>query len=119
MGLKTAIVSSSANCATVLHAANLSALFNVRVDGVEASRRGLRGKPAPDMFLKAAELLGVDPKRAVVFEDAVSGVQAAAAGGFGWVVGVDRVGARRALLDAGADTVVADLRDIKTKDPMP
>ena len=115
LGLKTAIVSSSKNCEPVLQTAALSELFEVRVDGVEASRLGLRGKPAPDMFLKAAELLGVDPKRAVVFEDAVSGVQAAAAGGFGWVVGVDRIGARQALLENGADTVVTDLREIKTE----
>ena len=115
MGLKTAIVSSSKNCAPVLQTAGLSEFFEVRVDGVEASRLGLRGKPAPDMFLKAAESLGVDPKRAVVFEDAVSGVQAVAAGGFGWVVGVDRIGARQILLENGADTVVTDLREVKTE----
>lgn len=114
MGLRTAIVSSSKNCAGVLEAAGLSDLFEVRVDGREAERLALAGKPAPDIFLKAAELLGIDPKRAVVFEDAVSGVQAGRAGGFGWVVGVDRVGAREALLANGADTVVDDLREIPT-----
>jgi alpha,alpha-trehalase len=115
MGLKTAIVSSSKNCAAVLQTAGLSDLFDVRVDGVESARLGLEGKPAPDIFLKAAELLGVEPERAVVFEDAVSGVQAGRAGGFGWVIGVDRVGAREALLENGADTVVSDLRDLRTE----
>jgi alpha,alpha-trehalase len=114
MGLKTAIVSSSKNCATVLQVAGLTELFDVRVDGVESARLGLEGKPAPDIFLKAAELLGVEPARAVVFEDAVSGVQAGRAGGFGWVIGVDRVGARDALLANGADTVVSDLGDVPT-----
>ena len=115
MGFKTAVVSSSKNCARVLQAVGLSDLFDVRVDGVDTARLGLRGKPAPDMFLKAAELLGVDPRRAVIFEDAVSGVQAGSAGGFGWVIGVDRVGARGALLKHGADTVVSDLREVRTE----
>lgn len=114
MGLKTAIVSSSKNCSTVLQVAGLTDLFDVRVDGVESARLGLEGKPAPDIFLKAAELLGVEPTRAVVFEDAVSGVQAGRAGGFGWVIGVDRVGARDVLLANGADTVVSDLGDVPT-----
>ncbi|NIN70377.1 MAG: beta-phosphoglucomutase family hydrolase [Gemmatimonadetes bacterium] len=114
MGLKTAIVSSSKNCATVLRAAGLTDLFDIRVDGVESARLGLEGKPAPDIFLKAAELLDVEPARAVVFEDAVSGVQAGRAGGFGWVIGVDRVGGREALLANGADTVVSDLREVPT-----
>jgi trehalose 6-phosphate phosphatase len=114
MGLKTAIVSSSKNCATVLQVAGLAELFDVRVDGVESARLGLEGKPAPDIFLTAAELLGVKPARAVVFEDAVSGVQAGRAGRFGWVIGVDRVGARDALLANGADTVVSDLREVPT-----
>lgn len=114
MGLKTAIVSSSKNCAAVLQAAGLEQLFDVRVDGVESARLGLEGKPAPDIFLKAAELLDVQPARAVVFEDAVSGVQAGRAGEFGWVIGVDRIGARDALLANGADTVVSDLRDVPT-----
>ncbi len=115
MGLKTAIVSSSKNCEAVLRSAGLSDLFDVRVDGMEAARLGLEGKPAPDIFLKAAELLGVEPVRAVVFEDAVSGVQAGRAGGFGWVVGVDRVGAAESLLANGADTAVSDLRSIETE----
>jgi trehalose 6-phosphate phosphatase len=114
MGLKTAIVSSSKNCATVLRVAGLTELFDVRVDGVESARLGLEGKPAPDIFLTAAELLGVKPARAVVFEDAVSGVQAGRAGRFGWVIGVDRVGARDDLLANGADTVVSDLREVPT-----
>ncbi len=116
LGLKTAIVSSSKNCAPVLEAAGLTDLFDVRVDGIISARLGLTGKPSPDIFLKAADLLGVDPKRSVVFEDAVSGVQAGRAGGFGWVVGVDRVGAPELLLASGADVVVSDLRQIRTGD---
>ena len=113
MGFKTAIVSSSKNCAAVLRSTGLTDLFDVRVDGVEAERLGLTGKPAPDIFLEAANRLGVEPSRAVVFEDAVSGVQAGRAGEFGWVVGVDRGGAREALLENGADIVVSDLREVK------
>ncbi len=115
LGFKTAIVSSSRNCAAVLRATGLADLFDVRVDGSVAARLGLEGKPAPDIFVKAAELLGVDPARAVVFEDAVSGVEAGRAGGFGWVVGVDRVGAKEVLLRSGADTVVSDLRELPTE----
>jgi beta-phosphoglucomutase family hydrolase len=115
LGLKTAIVSSSKNCAEVLKAAGLTDLFDVRVDGVVSAQLGLEGKPAPDIFLKAAELLGVQARRAAVFEDAVSGVQAGRAGGFGWVIGVDRVGAAEALLQNGADIVVSDLRQVRTE----
>lgn len=115
LGFKTAIVSSSKNCAAVLEAAGLTDLFDVRVDGSVAARLGLEGKPAPDIFVKAAELLGVEPARAAVFEDAVSGVEAGRAGGFGWVVGVDRVGAKEVLLRSGADTVVSDLRELPTE----
>lgn len=115
MGLRTAIVSSSKNCAAVLQVAGLSDLFDVRVDGVESARLGLNGKPAPDIFLMATKLLGVEPARSIVFEDAVSGVQAGRAGGFGWVIGVDRGGAREALLANGADTVVSDLRDVPSR----
>ncbi|NIR46768.1 MAG: beta-phosphoglucomutase family hydrolase [Gemmatimonadetes bacterium] len=115
MGLKTAIVSSSKNCEPVLRSAGLTDLFDVRVDGREADRLGLEGKPAPDIFLEAARRLEVDPARAVIFEDAVSGVQAGQAGDFGWVVGVDRVGARQALLASGADRVVNDMRELQAR----
>jgi beta-phosphoglucomutase-like phosphatase (HAD superfamily) len=102
-------VSSSRNAPAVLEAAGLADRFEVVVDGQVAADAGLPGKPAPDTFLSAAGRLGVDPERAVVFEDAVSGVAAGHAGGFGLVVGVDRgVGADK-LLDAGADRVVTDL----------
>jgi beta-phosphoglucomutase family hydrolase len=108
-GAGIAIVSASENCRRILERAGLLALFDVRVTGIEAARLRLAGKPAPDTFLKAAELLGVAPRDAAVFEDAIAGVHAARAGGFGLVVGVDRDDARAALLDAGADIVCSDL----------
>ncbi len=111
-GLRRAVVSASKNCQQVLAAAGIEHLFEVRVDGVVAHEAGLRGKPAPDMFLRAADVLGVDRALAAVFEDAVSGVEAGRAGTFGWVVGVDRVGQVQALLDHGADRVVADLSEL-------
>jgi beta-phosphoglucomutase family hydrolase len=111
-GLGRAVVSSSANCAAVLNAAGIFDLFEVRIDGVTIEADRLAGKPAPDTFLAAAHELGVDPKRAAVFEDALSGVEAGRAGGFGFVVGVDRAGQAEALLAQGADTVVTDLGDL-------
>jgi beta-phosphoglucomutase family hydrolase len=111
-GIKMAVVSSSNNCAAVLHAAGIADLFDLRVDGEVASRLQLAGKPAPDTYLKAAEHLRVDPARAVVVEDAISGVQAGRAGAFGLVVGVDRHGDAEALRENGADIVVADLSDM-------
>jgi beta-phosphoglucomutase-like phosphatase (HAD superfamily) len=90
----------------------MSDLFDVVVDGVVIVERHLQGKPAPDSFLAAAEELGVPPAAAAVFEDATAGVAAGRNGGFGWVVGVDRVGHRRALEAAGADVVVNDLSEI-------
>ena len=113
MGLATAIVSSSKNCGAVLDSAGLAELFDVRVDGLDSERLNLRGKPHPDGFLRAAELLGVAAARSVLFEDAISGVQAGRAGGFGWVVGVDRDGGGEALLANGADIVVCDLRELR------
>lgn len=110
-GIKTAIISASRNCAAVLEAAGIASLFDARIDGVEAERLGLSGKPAPDVFLEAARRLGVTPARSVVVEDAIAGVQAARRGGFGLVVGVDRTGHAQELQAAGAHRVVADLEE--------
>jgi beta-phosphoglucomutase family hydrolase len=111
-GLSRAVVSSSANTREVLVAAGLDGYFQAEVDGLVAAARGLKGKPAPDTFLAAAEELGVDPSEAVVFEDALAGVEAGHAGKFGFVVGVDRVGQADALRRHGASIVVKDLADL-------
>jgi beta-phosphoglucomutase family hydrolase len=111
-GLRRAVVSSSANTETVLKVTGLADLFEVVVDGVVAAREGLPGKPAPDMFLAAARALDVAPPEAAVFEDALAGVEAGRAGGFGFVVGVDRTGQAEELRRHGADIVVADLADL-------
>lgn len=111
-GLRRAVVSASKNCREVVEAAGLADLLEERVDGVVAAERGLRGKPHPDTFLAGAELLGVRPDQAAVFEDAIAGVQAGKAGDFGYVVGVDRVGHATALRDNGADVVVDDLSEL-------
>ena len=113
-GARIAIVSASENCRAILKRAGLIELFDAAVTGIEAAKLSLAGKPAPDTFLKAAELLEVPPRDAVVFEDAIAGVQAGRAGGFGLVVGVDRGGAGAALLAAGAHVVHADLRQLLT-----
>lgn len=111
-GLRTAIVSSSANTEQVLKAGGISDLFDARVDAQVAAADGLRGKPAPDTFLEAARMLGVQPANAAVFEDALAGVAAGRAGEFGLVVGVDRVGQAAQLRARGADIVVNDLSDL-------
>ncbi|MFF3853787.1 beta-phosphoglucomutase family hydrolase [Micromonospora sp. NPDC002575] len=111
-GLRRAVVSASANCRDVVAAAGLEPLLEARVDGVVAREQGLRGKPQPDTFLAGAKLLGVDPAQAAVFEDALAGVAAGRAGGFGYVVGVDRVGQADELRAHGADVVVTDLADL-------
>ncbi|WP_280839133.1 beta-phosphoglucomutase family hydrolase [Micromonospora sp. A200] len=111
-GLRRAVVSASANCRDVVAAAGLEPLLEARVDGLVARAEGLRGKPHPDTFLAGAKLLGVDPVNAAVFEDALAGVAAGRAGGFGYVVGVDRVGQADELRDQGADIVVTDLSDL-------
>jgi beta-phosphoglucomutase family hydrolase len=111
-GLKTAVVSSSNNCRLVLDSVGISDLFEVKVDGHVAVRLNLPGKPAADTYLKAAEELGVLPARAVVIEDAVSGVQAGRNGNFGLVIGVDREGHPEALKAGGADMVVSDLAEL-------
>jgi len=108
-GTKTGVVSSSRNCQTVLHAARIEELFDVRVDGTVADETGLAGKPNPEMFLFAARQLGVAPEHTAVVEDAIAGVQAAKSGGFGLVVGIARSGEETSLREAGADLVVTDL----------
>jgi beta-phosphoglucomutase family hydrolase len=112
LGLKTAVVSASANAPAILDKAGIANLFDTRVDGNVARERKLPGKPAPDTFLEAAKELSVAPSEAIVFEDAISGVAAGKAGDFGLVVGIDRVGQRLALLENGADLVVADLGEL-------
>jgi beta-phosphoglucomutase family hydrolase len=111
-GLRRAVVSSSTNCRDVLEAAGIIDLFEAVVDGVVAAREGLKGKPAPDTFLAGARALGLGPRQAAVFEDAVAGVEAGRAGGFGFVVGVDRVNHADALRAHGADIVVKDLAEL-------
>jgi beta-phosphoglucomutase family hydrolase len=114
-GLKRAVVSSSKNCGEVLRAAGIDGLFDGMVDGNLAESESLKGKPAPDTYLRAARMLGASAKQAAVYEDALAGVEAGRAGGFGLVVGVDRVGQADALKAHGADVVVSDLKDLKAK----
>ena len=111
-GFKVAIVTSSQNCTAVLKAAKLDGSFPVRVDGNVIHEKQLSGKPAPDTFLLAAKLLGVEPSRAVVVEDAISGVQAGHNGKFGLVIGVARKGNEKELRQNGAHIVVNDLGDL-------
>jgi alpha,alpha-trehalase len=110
---KTAIVSSSKNCRPVLKSAGIENLFDVRVDGVVSESLGLAGKPEPDIFLKAAEILDVDVSRCVVVEDALSGVEAGKKGGFGMVIGVNRADQAEDLKEQGAHFVVNDLEEVK------
>ncbi|HEX4282027.1 MAG TPA: beta-phosphoglucomutase family hydrolase [Solirubrobacteraceae bacterium] len=111
-GLHRAVVSSSTNCKDVLVAAGIENLFEVQIDGIVAEREHLNGKPAPDTFLAGAKAFGAEPAQAVVFEDALAGVEAGRAGHFGFVVGVDRVGHAEALRQHGADVVVQDLSEL-------
>jgi beta-phosphoglucomutase family hydrolase len=111
-GLRRAVVSSSANTREVLRVTGIEDLFEAVVDGLTIERDGLRGKPAPDSFLAGARELGVEPSQAAVFEDALAGVEAGRAGGFGYVVGVDRVGHADDLRSHGADVVVQDLSEL-------
>jgi ribose 5-phosphate isomerase B len=112
MGIKTAVVTSSQNCESVLEAAKVGDLFDARVDGDVLVKHHLAGKPAPDSFLKAAEMLRATPQRAVVVEDAIAGVKAGAQGGFGLVIGVDRKGNAAELKAQGAHIVVNDLAEL-------
>jgi beta-phosphoglucomutase family hydrolase len=111
-GLGTAVVSSSANTRDVLEVTGLDRFVQRRVDGVTMREEHIPGKPAPDSFLRAAQLLDVAPRGAAVFEDAIAGVAAGRAGSFGLVVGVDRVGQSDALRRNGADIVVTDLAEL-------
>ena len=115
-GLSTAVVSSSANTADVLEVTGLAQYIQQRVDGVTIRERHLPGKPAPDTFLLGAQLLSAPAEQAAVFEDALAGVEAGRSGGFGYVVGVDRVGQREALHQHGADRVVDDLEELLADD---
>jgi len=111
-GFKIAVVTSSQNCEAVLKAAKLDAFFEVRIDGNTIHAQHLAGKPAADTFLTAAHALGVDPTRAVVVEDAISGVEAGRNGNFGLVIGVARKGNAEELRHHGAHLVVNDLGEL-------
>jgi beta-phosphoglucomutase family hydrolase len=116
LGLRVAVVSSSANARKVLKAAKIDGMFDEVVDGQLAKQQQLKGKPAPDTFLAGAKLLGVEPSAAAVFEDALAGVAAGHAGKFGYVIGVDRADHAQALRDHGADKVVTDLGELLAAD---
>ncbi|HEY6759682.1 MAG TPA: beta-phosphoglucomutase family hydrolase [Baekduia sp.] len=118
-GLKMAVVSSSANAKEVLKSIGILDAFDTVVDGHAVAEGGLRGKPAPDTFLEGAKRLGAEPPHAAVFEDALAGVEAGRAGGFGAVVGVDRVGQAGALKHHGATVVVQDLDELLRPDGNP
>ncbi len=113
-GVRTAVVSSSANAEQVLAAAGLRGMFDVVVDGLVARKLQLAGKPQPDTFLEAARQVDVAPDRAVVFEDALAGVEAARAGGFGLVIGIGPPENERSLLDHGADQVFRSLAEVRS-----
>jgi beta-phosphoglucomutase family hydrolase len=112
LGFRLAVVTSSQNCSAVLEAVGLAALFDVQVDGNVIRTQHLAGKPAPDTFLLAAKLLGVEPARAVVVEDAISGIEAGSKGRFGLVIGVARAGNAEELREHGAHLVVSDLGEL-------
>ncbi|MFP4024039.1 MAG: trehalose-phosphatase [Thiohalospira sp.] len=111
-GLKTAVISSSKNCKQILQTANILNLFDVLIDGVVSAERNLEGKPEPDIFFEAAKDIGVNASECVVFEDAISGVQAGSKGNFAYVVGVNRDDNKIALLNNGADDVINSFNEI-------
>ena len=112
-GIKTAVVSASKHCEEVVRAAGVTALFDTRVDGTDAETLRLAGKPSPATYQEAARRLGVAPARAAVIEDAIAGVEAGRAGGFGLVIGVNRTASPGVLLDHGADVEVHDLDELQ------
>jgi beta-phosphoglucomutase family hydrolase len=113
-GIKIAVVSSSKHCKIIIESAGIADLFDARVDGNVTDDLKLKGKPAPDTYLKAAEMLGAQPQRAVVVEDALAGVESGRNGGFGLVIGVDRKDDAEALRAHGANLVVQDLQEMVT-----
>ena len=117
--IKTAVISASKNCRPILTAADLTSLFDAICDGTDAETQGLKGKPAPDVFLTVARALGVAPENAAIIEDAQAGVEAGQAGGFGLVIGLDRTGDGSALRAHGADVAFADLKDVLAVPSLP
>ncbi len=111
--VKTGVASSSKNCGKILETVGLLHMFDVMVDGIISEEMGLNGKPEPDIFLMACDLMESNPKETIVVEDAVSGVQAGAKGNFGLTLGVARKNNKEDLLINGADYVVKDLQEIK------
>lgn len=111
-GVKLGVASSSKNCKAVLESVGLLYLFDARVDGLVSAELKLKGKPEPDIFVKACEVLGANPSDSIVIEDAVSGVQAGSKGGFGLVVGIARENNAAELKENGADIVVSDLEEV-------
>jgi beta-phosphoglucomutase family hydrolase len=111
-GIKLGVASSSKNCKQVLETVNLLGFFDARVDGVVSAELGLNGKPEPDIFLKACEIIGANYKKSIIVEDAVSGVQAGARGNFGLTLGIARENNREELQENGANIVVEDLAEI-------
>jgi beta-phosphoglucomutase family hydrolase len=116
VGIGIAVGSSSENCAAILRAAGLDRLVDVRVDGIDAEKLGLPGKPDPALFLEAARRLAVEPSRALLFEDALAGVEAGRRGDFGRVIGIDRGRQPEALRQHGADVVVESLLQVEVVD---
>ncbi len=114
-GLRTGVISSSNNCKFILEVTELLYLFDVRVDGLVAQELDLPGKPAPDVFLHAVAHLDIEPERAIVFEDAIAGVEAGKAGGFGLVIGVARTDQTEELLNHGADAVISSFKQLNTE----
>jgi len=114
-GIRIGVASSSKNCEFIINAANISDLFETRIDGVNAVTDQLKGKPEADIFIKASLNLEAVPSKTIVFEDATSGVLAGRNGSFGFVVGVAREDNKHDLFDNGADIVVNDLEELSIK----
>ncbi len=115
VGIRTAVGSSSKNTSTILHAAGLQHRLDVCVDGLEAEALRLPGKPDPALYLEVARRLGVEPSRAILFEDALAGVEAGRRGGFRCVVGIDHGQQPTALSRHGANVVIKSLREVNVE----